>query len=55
MQVKCVWTEQEFDGLIPSLKVKKIDAALSSITITEERKKSVELNLRATSPRPGWR
>lgn len=42
MQVKCVWTEQEFDGLIPSLKVKKIDAALSSITITEERKKSVD-------------
>jgi ABC-type amino acid transport substrate-binding protein len=32
----------EFDGLIPSLKVKKIDAALSSMTITDERKKSVD-------------
>ncbi|MDD0972699.1 ABC transporter substrate-binding protein [Pseudomonas fontis] len=42
MQVKCEWTEQEYDGLIPSLKVKKIDAALSSITITEERKRSVD-------------
>lgn len=42
MQVKCQWTEQEYDGLIPSLKVKKIDAALSSITITEDRKKSVD-------------
>ncbi|MFJ2546688.1 ABC transporter substrate-binding protein [Pseudomonas sp. NPDC087612] len=42
MQVKCQWTEQEYDGLIPSLKVKKIDAALSSITITEERKRSVD-------------
>ncbi|MCY1414545.1 transporter substrate-binding domain-containing protein [Pseudomonas alkylphenolica] len=42
MQVKCVWNEVEFDGLIPSLKVKKIDAALSSMTITDERKKSVD-------------
>ena len=42
MKVKCQWIEQEYDGLIPSLKVKKIDAALSSITITEERKKSVD-------------
>jgi len=32
MKVKCVWVEGEFDGLIPSLKVKKIDMALSSMT-----------------------
>jgi arginine/ornithine transport system substrate-binding protein len=42
MQVKCQWVEQEFDGLIPSLKVRKIDAILSSMTITEDRKKSVD-------------
>jgi arginine/ornithine transport system substrate-binding protein len=42
MQVKCEWIEGEFDGLIPSLKVKKIDAALSSMTITAERKNSVD-------------
>lgn len=42
MQVKCQWIEQEFDGLIPSLKVRKIDAVLSSMTITEDRKKSVD-------------
>lgn len=42
MKVKCTWVEQEFDGLIPSLKVKKIDAILSSMTITDERKKSVD-------------
>ena len=42
MQVKCQWIEQEYDGLIPSLKVRKIDAALSSITITEERRRSVD-------------
>lgn len=42
MKVKCVWVEQEFDGLIPALKVRKIDAILSSMTITDERKKSVD-------------
>ena len=42
MNVKCVWVEGEFDGLIPSLKVKKIDMALSSMTINEDRKKSVD-------------
>ena len=42
MKVKCVWVEQEFDGLIPALKVRKIDAILSSMSITEDRKKSVD-------------
>jgi len=42
MKVECKWTEQEFDGLIPALKVRKIDAILSSMTITDERKKSVD-------------
>ncbi|WP_137884972.1 ABC transporter substrate-binding protein [Pseudomonas sp. 2FE] len=42
MQVKCQWVEQEFDGLIPSLKVRKVDAILSSMSITDERRKSVD-------------
>lgn len=42
MQVKCVWIEQEFDGLIPALKVRKFDAVLSSLAITPERLKSVD-------------
>ncbi|CAD5108601.1 ABC transporter substrate-binding protein [Zestomonas carbonaria] len=42
MKVKCVWIEQEFDGLIPALKVRKFDAILSSMSITEERKRSVD-------------
>lgn len=42
MKVKCVWVEQEFDGLIPALKVRKIDAILSSMSITDERKQSVD-------------
>lgn len=46
MQVKCQWVEQEFDGLIPSLKVRKVDAIISSLTISEERKKSVDFTNR---------
>ena len=42
MKVKCQWIEQEFDGLIPALKVRKFDAVLSSLSITDERKKSVD-------------
>ncbi|MBC2659245.1 ABC transporter substrate-binding protein [Pseudomonas sp. MSSRFD41] len=42
MKVKCVWVEQEFDGLIPALKVRKIDAILSSMSITDDRRKSVD-------------
>ncbi|MFT0868963.1 ABC transporter substrate-binding protein [Pseudomonas sp. CAM1A] len=42
MQVKCQWVIQEFDGMIPSLKVRKIDAVLSSMSITEDRLKSVD-------------
>ncbi|SDJ00020.1 arginine/ornithine transport system substrate-binding protein [Pseudomonas flavescens] len=41
MQVECKWIEQEFDGLIPALKVRKFDAVLSSMSITEERKRAV--------------
>lgn len=42
MQVKCQWIEQEFDGLIPALRVRKFDAVLSSLSITEDRLKSVD-------------
>jgi len=44
MKVKCKWIEQEFDGLIPALKVRKIDAVISSMSITDERKKSVDFS-----------
>ena len=44
MKVRCEWVEQEFDGLIPSLKVRKIDAVLSSMSITEDRLKSVDFS-----------
>lgn len=52
---KCVWVEQEFDGLIPALKVRKIDAILSSMSITDDRKKSVDFTGKnTTTPRRVW-
>lgn len=42
MQVQCKWVEQEYDGLIPSLKVRKVDAILASLSITDERRKAVD-------------
>jgi arginine/ornithine transport system substrate-binding protein len=44
MKITCEWVEQEFDGLIPSLKVRKVDAVLSSMSITEDRLKSVDFS-----------
>ncbi|WP_297202633.1 lysine/arginine/ornithine ABC transporter substrate-binding protein ArgT [uncultured Pluralibacter sp.] len=41
MQVKCTWTGIDFDSLIPSLKAKKIDAIISSLSITEKRQKEI--------------
>ena len=46
MKVKCQWVEQEFDGLIPALKVRKIDVILSSLSVTDERKRSVDFTNR---------
>ncbi|CAH3759423.1 Lysine/arginine/ornithine-binding periplasmic protein [Enterobacter cloacae] len=37
MEVKCTWVGSDFDALIPSLKAKKIDAIISSLSITEKR------------------
>ena len=42
MQAKCVWIEQEFDGLIPALKVRRFDAFLWSMSTTDDRKKFVD-------------
>jgi len=41
MKAKCVWVETEFDGLIPALKAKKIDAILSALSITPARLKEI--------------
>jgi lysine/arginine/ornithine transport system substrate-binding protein len=41
LNAKCVWVEQDFDGLIPALKAKKFDAVLSSMTVTPQRAQQI--------------
>lgn len=39
---KCVFVEQAWDGMIPGLQAKKYDVIISSMSITEDRKKAVD-------------
>ncbi|MGY8626459.1 ABC transporter substrate-binding protein [Chromobacterium violaceum] len=41
MKAKCVWVENDFDGMIPALKAKKFDGVLSSMSMTEARMKEI--------------
>ncbi|MDR5739400.1 MULTISPECIES: ABC transporter substrate-binding protein [unclassified Caballeronia] len=45
MKVKCVWVENNFDGMIPGLKARKFDAVLSDMGITEERLKQIDFTV----------
>lgn len=49
LKVKCIWVSNDFDGLIPALKARKIDAVLSSMTVTEPRKKQIDFTDRLFS------
>ena len=44
MKAQCTLVQQEFDGMIPSLQAKKIDAVIASMSITEERQKVVDFS-----------
>ncbi|WP_151995299.1 lysine/arginine/ornithine ABC transporter substrate-binding protein ArgT [Buttiauxella massiliensis] len=41
INTKCTWVGSDFDALIPSLKAKKIDGIISSLSITEKRQKEI--------------
>ncbi|WP_380179474.1 lysine/arginine/ornithine ABC transporter substrate-binding protein ArgT [Kalamiella sp. sgz302252] len=41
MATSCTFVESDFDALIPSLKAKKIDAIISSLSITEKRQQEI--------------
>ncbi|TYL44012.1 MULTISPECIES: lysine/arginine/ornithine ABC transporter substrate-binding protein ArgT [Dickeya] len=41
IQANCTFVESDFDALIPSLKAKKIDAIISSLSITEKRQQEI--------------
>jgi len=42
LKVKCEFINQDFDGIIPALVAGKFDVIDSSISITEERKKTID-------------
>lgn len=41
LKAKCVWVENDFDGMIPALKAKKFDGILSSLSVTEKRAEQI--------------
>ncbi|RXZ45630.1 ABC transporter substrate-binding protein [Crenobacter cavernae] len=41
LKAKCVWVENDFDGMIPALKAKKFDGVLSSLSVTEKRAQQI--------------
>jgi arginine/ornithine transport system substrate-binding protein len=41
LKAECTLVQQEFDGMIPALQARKFDAVVASMSITEERKRSV--------------
>jgi lysine/arginine/ornithine transport system substrate-binding protein len=44
VNAKCVWVENDFDGMIPALKARKIDAILSSLSMTEKRMQQIDFS-----------
>ncbi len=44
LKAKCIWVENGFDGLIPALQARKFDAIISSLSITDERKKAINFS-----------
>lgn len=44
LQVKCIWVESDFDGLIPGLRAGKFDGILSSMTMTPAREKAIDFS-----------
>ncbi|MBA4340644.1 MAG: ABC transporter substrate-binding protein [Methylibium sp.] len=41
MKAECTLVQQDFDGLIPALQARKVDAIIASMSITDERKKAI--------------
>ncbi|ABC35306.1 amino acid ABC transporter, periplasmic amino acid-binding protein [Burkholderia thailandensis E264] len=41
VKAKCVWIENDFDGMIPALKARKFDGVLSSMSMTPQREEQI--------------
>jgi arginine/ornithine transport system substrate-binding protein len=44
MKAQCTLVQQDFDGMIPALQARKFDMIMASMSITEERRKSVDFS-----------
>jgi arginine/ornithine transport system substrate-binding protein len=44
LKAECTLVQQEWDGMIPALNVRKFDMIVASMTISEERKKAVDFS-----------
>src|ERR1700733_5057477 len=42
LNAHCVWVENDFDGMIPALQARKIDAILSDMSVTDKRRQQIE-------------
>jgi len=42
LNAKCVWVELDFDGMIPALQARKIDAILSDMSVTPKRLQQID-------------
>lgn len=44
MKAVCSLVQQDFDGLIPALQARKVDVIIASMTITDERKRTISFS-----------
>jgi lysine/arginine/ornithine transport system substrate-binding protein len=49
LNAKCVWVENDFDGMIPALQARKIDAVLSDMSVTEKRLQQIDFTEKISS------
>ncbi|MBV9488805.1 MAG: ABC transporter substrate-binding protein [Verrucomicrobia bacterium] len=42
LNAECRWVENDFDGMIPALRARKIDAVLSDMSVTEKRQQQID-------------